>query len=84
MATGAASEALAAGWTPQELWGVSGRRPHDDPDHAGLIFNLKPGDTVTDVRRAGAIIAYGTTRHVWKRVPVNGSIVFPWQLGCQP
>jgi hypothetical protein len=39
-------------------------------------------DTVTDVRRAGAIIAYGTVRHIWKRVPlpVNGSICLPWEL----
>jgi hypothetical protein len=44
---------------------------------------MRPGDTVTDVRRAGCIIAYGTVRHIWKRVPLpaNGSIVLPWQLG---
>ena len=82
VATGAASEALAAGWTPQELCGVSSRRPHDHPDRAGLIFSMRPGDTVTDVRRAGCIIAYGTVRHIWKRVPLpaDGSLCMPWEL----
>jgi hypothetical protein len=83
VATGATSKALAAGWTPQELCGVSSRWPHVHPDHAGLIFSLRPGDTVTDVRRIGCIIACATVRHIWKRVPLptDGSIVLPWQLG---
>jgi hypothetical protein len=82
VATGAASEAFAAGWTPQQLCGVSSRRPHDSPSRAGLIFSMKPGDTVTDVRRAGCIIAYATVRHIWKRVPLpaDGSLCMPWEL----
>jgi hypothetical protein len=82
VATGAASEAFAAGWTPQELCGVSGRPPHQSPSHAGLIFSMRPGETVADVRRAGCIIAYSTVRHLWKRVPLpaDGSICLPWEL----
>jgi hypothetical protein len=80
VATEAASEALAAGWTLQELCGVSGPWPYDHPDHAGLIFSMRPGDTVTDVRRIGAVIVYGTRRHIWKRIPPDRSIALPWQL----
>jgi hypothetical protein len=82
LATGAASKALAARWTPQELCGVSSRRPHDHPDQAGLIWSMRPGDTITDVRRAGCIIAYGTVRHLWKRVPLPAepSLCMPWEL----
>jgi hypothetical protein len=82
VATGAAWEALVAGWTPQELCGVSRRPPHEGPNCAGLIFSVRPGDTVTDVRRAGCIIAYGTVRHIWKRapLPLDGSICLPWEL----
>jgi hypothetical protein len=82
VATGVASEALAAEWTPQELCGVSSRPPHDHPEHAGLIFSMRPNDTVTDVRRAGCIIAYGTVRHIWKRAPMpaDGSVCLPWEL----
>ena len=82
VATGAASEALSSGWTPEELCGVSSRRPHAHPAHAGLIFSMRPGDTLTNVRRAGCIITYSTVRHIWKRVPLpaNGSICLPWEL----
>ena len=82
VATGIASGAIAARWTPQDLCGVSRRPPHDSPSRAGLIFSMRPGDTVTDIRRAGCIIAYGTVRHIWKRVPLpaNASICLPWEL----
>jgi hypothetical protein len=82
VATGGASEALTTGWTPQDLCGVSRRPPHDSPSRAGLIFSMRPGDTVTGVRRAGCTIAYGTVRHVWKRVPLpaDASMCLPWEL----
>jgi hypothetical protein len=80
VAAGAASEALVAGWTPQELCGVSRHPPHDRPDRAGLILSVRPGDTVTDIRRAGCIITYGTVRHIWKRVPLPADICLPWEL----
>jgi putative DNA primase/helicase len=39
-------------------------------------------DSVTGVRRAGAIIPYGNVRHIWKRAPLpaDGSICLPWEL----
>jgi hypothetical protein len=79
---GVVEKALGLGWDARELIGVCRAVPHDSPSRAGLIFSMRPGDSVTDVRRAGAIIAYGTVRHIWKRVPLpaNGSIVLPWQL----
>jgi hypothetical protein len=83
---GVIEKALQLGWDTRELIGVCRAAPHDSPSRAGLIFSLKPGDTVTDVRRAGCIIAYATVRHIWKRVPlpVDDSIMLPWQLGTQP
>ena len=75
-------KALSLGWDARELIGVCRAAPHDSPSRAGLIFSLRPGDTVTDVRRAGCIIAYATVRHIWKRVPLpaDGSICLPWEL----
>jgi hypothetical protein len=83
---GVVEKTLALGWDARELIGICRGAPHDSPSRAGLIFSLRPGDTVTDVRRAGCIIAYATVRHIWKRVPLpaDGSIVLPWQLGTQP
>jgi hypothetical protein len=83
---GVVEKALGLGWDARELIGVCRAAPHDSPSRAGLIFSMSPGDTVTDVRRAGAIIAYATVRHVWKRVPMpsDGSIVLPWQLAGTP
>jgi hypothetical protein len=83
---GVIEKALRLGWDTRELIGVCRAAPHDSPSRAGLIFSLRPGDTITDVRRAGCIIAYATVRHIWKRVPLpaDGSIVLPWQLGTQP
>jgi hypothetical protein len=80
--SGAADKALGLGWDARELIGVCRAAPHDSPSRAGLIFSMRPGDNVTDVRRAGCIIAYGTVRHIWKRVPlpVDGSICLPWEL----
>lgn len=79
---GVVEKALSLGWDARELIGVCRAAPHDSPSRAGLIFSLRPGDTVTDVRRAGCIIAYATVRHIWKRVPLpaDGSICLPWEL----
>jgi hypothetical protein len=79
---GVVEKALSLGWDARELIGVCRTAPHDSPSRAGLIFSMRPGDTVTDVRRAGCIIAYATVRHIWKRVPlpVDGSICMPWEL----
>jgi hypothetical protein len=79
---GVVEKALGLGWDARELIGVCRAAPHDSPSRAGLIFSMRPGDTVTDVRRTGCIIAYATVRHIWKRVPlpVDGSICLPWEL----
>jgi hypothetical protein len=82
LASGVAAKALGLGWDVRELIGVQRARPHDTPNRAGLIFSMKPGDTVPDVRRSGCIIAYGNVRHIWKRTPLpsDGSICLPWEL----
>jgi hypothetical protein len=79
---GVVDRALGFGWDARELIGVCRAPPDDSPSRAGLIFSMRPGDTVTDVRRTGCIIAYGTVRHIWKRVPlpVDGSVCLPWEL----
>jgi hypothetical protein len=83
---GVVEKALALDWDARELIGVCRAAPHDSPSRAGLIFSIRPGDAVTDVRRTGCVIAYATVRHIWKRVPLpaDGSIVLPWQLGSRP
>ena len=81
LATGAASEALAAGWTPQELCGVSATAPHDAPSKAGLIFSMWPGDRVEGVDKWGCNIAAGGRWHNWRRVPASALVVMPWELG---
>jgi hypothetical protein len=80
--SGVVEKALGLGWDARELIGVCRTTPHDSPSRAGLIFSMRAGDTVTDVRRAGCIIAYATVRHIWKRVPLpaDGSICLPWEL----
>lgn len=80
--TGAAAKALEQGWEAFDLLGVQRLPPHDAPHVAGLVFSMRPDDVVTDVRRAGCIIASGNVRHIWKRRPLlaGGSICLPWEL----
>jgi hypothetical protein len=82
MLSGAIDKALALGWDVRELVGVQRHPPHDHPSRAGLIFSMWPGDSVTDVRRTGAVIAWASVRHIWRRVPLpaDGSICLPWEL----
>jgi hypothetical protein len=82
MRSGAVAKALELGWDARELIGVQRRQPHDAPHCAGLIFSMRAGDTVTDVRRSGCLISYSNVRHIWKRVPLpaDGSICLPWEL----
>jgi hypothetical protein len=79
---GVVEKALGLGWDAHELIGVQRRQPHGAPHCAGLIWSMRAGDTVPDVRRTGCIIAYGNVRHIWKRVPlpVDGSLCMPWDL----
>jgi hypothetical protein len=80
MAAGAIDKALGLGWDVRELIGVCRSRPHDSPSLAGLIFSMRAGDTVPDVRRSGCIIAYGNVRHIWKRTPIAAAVCLPWDL----
>jgi hypothetical protein len=77
---GVVEKALGLGWEPIELVGVQRRQPHGAPHCAGLIFSMRAGDTVGDVRRSGCIIAYGNVRHIWKRVPIVAPVCLPWEL----
>jgi hypothetical protein len=79
LASGVAAKALELGWDIHELAGVERATPHDTPNRAGLIFSMRPGDTVPDVRRSGCIIAYGNVRHIWKRAPIGADVCLPWK-----
>lgn len=78
------AKALGLGWDARELVGVQRVPPHDAPHVAGLIFSLWPGDTVTDVRRAGCAIVYSAGRHIWLRRPfplsADAVTCLPWEL----
>jgi hypothetical protein len=79
---GSAAQALASGWRLVEIIGVQTDLPHDLPTRAGLVFSVRPGDSIRSLHPDGCIIAYSTVRHIWKRVPlpVNGPICLPWEL----
>ena len=77
---GVVEKALALGWDVRELVGVCRAPPHNSPSRAGLIWSVKPGGTVPDVRRSGCIIAYGNVRHIWKRAPIGADICLPWDM----
>jgi hypothetical protein len=81
MLAGVVTKALRLGWEAREIIGVCRSLPHDSPSRAGLIWSVRPGDTIPDVRRSGCIIAYGNVRHIWKRAPIGADIVLPWELG---
>jgi hypothetical protein len=80
LGAGVVEKALGLGWDARELVGVCRAPPHDSPSRAGLVWSVKPGDTVTDVRRSGCIIAYGNVRHIWKRAPLPIDGCLPWEL----
>lgn len=63
---GALAEALAIGWDPRELVGMWRHRPHDHQHYAGLVFSIRPGDTVRSVSPAGCVINIAGTnvRHI--------------------
>ena len=55
LASGVAVEALGLGWDARELVGVERTQPHDAPSRAGLVFSMRPGDSVPDVHHSGCI-----------------------------
>jgi hypothetical protein len=82
MAADVIERALILGWEARELVGVQCVAPHDHAARAGLIFSLRPGDTVPDVRRSGCAIAIAGTnvRHIWRRSPLDAATCLPWEL----
>jgi hypothetical protein len=82
MAAGAIDAALHLGWDVRELIGLQRFRPYDHPLRAGLIFSVRPSDTVRDMSRAGCVIAYGNVRHIWRRCRLDTSIMLPWDLAA--
>src|SRR5262249_37100032 len=82
MAAGAIDVALRLGWDARELIGLSRFLPHDHLARAGLIYSVRPGEAVQDVSRAGCVIAYANVRHLWRRCPIDTSIVLPWDLAA--
>jgi hypothetical protein len=80
--SGTIERALILGWGAREMVGVSRHWPHDHPLRAGLVFSLRPGDVVSDLRDGGCIISYANVRHIWRRLPLpsDGSICLPWEL----
>ncbi len=78
--TGAAAKALERGWEAFDLIGVQRRPPHDASHVAGLVFGMRPGDVVTDMRRSGCLITYQGGRHVWLRRPLTLDACLPWDL----
>jgi hypothetical protein len=81
LASGIAAKALGLGWDAREIIGVCRSLPRDSPSRAGLIWSVKSGDTIPDVRRSGCIIAYSKIRHIWRRAPLAADLVLPWELG---
>jgi hypothetical protein len=77
---GSASQAMGLGWSLVEIIGIQNDLPHDLPSRAGLLFSVHPGDSIKNVRPDGCIIAYGSVRHIWRRVPLSSAIVLPWEL----
>jgi hypothetical protein len=75
-------QALILGWDARELIGLQRFQPHEHPLRAGLIFSLRPGDTVRDMSRAGCVIACGNVRHIWRRCRLDTSIMLPWDLAA--
>jgi hypothetical protein len=77
-----AERALILGWDVRELVGVQRAKPHDSPARAGLVYSMRPGDTVPSIHDAGCAIAIAGTnvRHVWRRCPLPDSICLPWTL----
>jgi hypothetical protein len=80
MRAGVVDKALGLGWDVREIIGVCRSRPHDSPSLAGLIWSVRLGDTVPDVRRSGCLIAYRNVRHIWKRAPIAAAVCLPWEL----
>ena len=77
---GSAAQALASGWRLVEIIGVQTDLPHDLPTRAGLVFSVRPGDSIRNLHLDGCIIAYSTVRHIWKRAPIGADVCLPWEL----
>ncbi|SEP51123.1 hypothetical protein SAMN02990966_07870 [Rhodospirillales bacterium URHD0017] len=81
---GTIERALMLGWDVRELVGLQRAKPHDHPMRAGLVYSLRPSDSVPSIHDAGCAIAIagGNVRHIWRRAPLpsDGSICLPWEV----
>ena len=82
MAADVIERALILGWDARELVGLQRAKPHDHPARAGLVYSVRPGDSVSSVHDAGCAItiAGSNVRHIWRRVPLTDSVCLPWTL----
>lgn len=82
MDAGTIERALILGWDVRELIGLQRAQPHDHPSRAGLVYSMRPGDTVPSIHDAGCSIATAGTnvRHIWRRAPLAAAICLPWEL----
>ena len=73
---------MILGWDARELIGLQRAKPHDHQARAGLIYSMRPGDTVSNVRDAGLRhrVAGTNVRHLWRRAPLDAAICLPWEL----
>jgi hypothetical protein len=70
---------LANGWHPLDVLGVQRQEPNDHPSGAGLIFSMRPGETVRAIGPLGCEITTYTGPHLWRRVALSGAVA-PWEL----
>lgn len=82
MAADVIERALMLGWDARELIGLQRAKPHDHPARAGLVYSMRPGDSVASVHDAGCaiIVGGGSVPHLWRRSTLTDSICFPWTL----
>jgi hypothetical protein len=69
MDAGTIERALILGWDARELVGLQRAKPHDHQSRAGLVYSMRPGDAVSDIRDTGCAIAIAgsNVRHIWRR-----------------
>jgi hypothetical protein len=82
MDAGTIERALILGWDARELVGLQRAKPHDHQSRAGLVYSMRLGDAVSDIRDTGCAIAIAETnvRHIWRRAPLDAAIWLPWEL----
>jgi hypothetical protein len=82
MAADVIERALMIGWDARELIDLQRGKPHDNSARAGLVYSLRPNDSVSSIHDGGCAIAIagGSVPHLRRRVPLIDSICLPWTL----